>query len=527
MLFAVSTKSPSVVTTDILLQLPQQQAHLPRRAAAGNILDSREVYRRKITHKLQTESADQLRKQLHTLTPPDVRTLHAAPFNTSTNPNSSTSPTKSSPRTKPNPNLNASSRTMKENLTVSDTSVDTKEPGKSFSYQDFSTLSGHSAPVANVPAVVATLTTSIEVPTRLVKRTSPEKASVSKTNDREPVFHTPKVLRSRREAPVSKSSLLLPSTAGNSGSSHGSPRHGVSIMSEAAERRKTTMAATAAIATATSAANKVIAELQAQNQGKVLRGGNKSNTNKDQEGRTVENTKPIFEEESNTAAGVTNPASGTDLNLLFAIIFPFSNCNIGSILNTDDISSENPAAKQKPLSPPAKSPRRSPKNIQHSPVYTRHPDQWSTTRPLSAAKQALMQLQSPTAGGTRRRSVSGTSGSGSVKNSPYSVSGEKGSDVTNNVDNPLPTPNYPPPAPPSTPNSSDSANSKITPNTMLTPIVGDSPYTNYHLDSYSKYANMMATPAATAPSFASESAMEEFLLNHPPLSTPDRDNWRR
>ena len=142
-----------------------------------------------------------------------------------------------------------------------------------------------------------------------------------------------------------------------------------------------------------------------------------------------------------------------------------------------------------------------------------------------------MQLQSPTAGGTRRRSVSGasnrssTGGSGSAKTSPYGVSGEKSSVVADGADNPLPTPNYPPPAPPSTPNSI--ASSKITPNTMLTPIVGESPYTNYHLDSYTKYANMMATPAASAPTFASESAMEEFLLSHPPLSTPDRDNWRR
>ncbi len=143
-----------------------------------------------------------------------------------------------------------------------------------------------------------------------------------------------------------------------------------------------------------------------------------------------------------------------------------------------------------------------------------------------------MLLQSPTAGGTRRRSISGASSrsnSGSVTNSPYGVSGEKSSGgVLDSVDNPLPTPDYPPPAPPSTPNSTTNTNTKISPNTMLTPIVGDSPYTNYHLDSYSKYAHIMETPATAAPTSVAESSTDEnFLLNHPPPSTPDRDNWNR
>jgi len=148
-----------------------------------------------------------------------------------------------------------------------------------------------------------------------------------------------------------------------------------------------------------------------------------------------------------------------------------------------------------------------------------------------------MLLQSPTAGGTRRRSISGTSSrsnsisasaSGSVTNSPYGVSGEKSSSaVVDCVDSPLPTPDYPPPAPPSTPNSTTNSNTKISPNTMLTPIVGDSPYTNYHLDSYSKYAHIMETPSTAAPTSVTKSASENFLLNHEPPSTPDRDNWRR
>ena len=132
-----------------------------------------------------------------------------------------------------------------------------------------------------------------------------------------------------------------------------------------------------------------------------------------------------------------------------------------------------------------------------------------------------MQMQSPTAGATRRRSISGVS---SAKNSPSARSGEKSSSVLDSEVNSIPVPDYPPPAPPSTPTLPSSKAQSTS--SMLTPIVSNSPYTNYHLESYSKYAHIIETPSTPALSFATGTA-EELLMNNQQPATPDRGDWTR
>jgi len=191
---------------------------LPRRSVG--VVDSADVHRRKLAKKLQVESAEQLRRQflapqMHTLTPPTAATA----------------------------SINARAA-VSINIPVTEKGK-VKDEGTPLSeaFASEAELAPESS-LASPPAEPTTATDN----TTTVTASRPSKLQRSPPA----VFVSPKVLRSKREPPVSKQALLKPSNA----------PHLLATTTVAAPSRANT-------------ALQSLSQLRARGQGKVRQGGGK------------------------------------------------------------------------------------------------------------------------------------------------------------------------------------------------------------------------------------------------------------